>query len=477
MRLLVSSPRQVLAVDAETHEVQIVENHRREYYGLSWTTDGQQICFSHSGIENSAVVTIEDYMESEQGRISIANRTGPITCASPHQILCTDEYVLVTNTGRNCITRIRLEDNFFMHHWFDKCQWDRKGRSDRCGSHFNSLYLRDQKLYVLAHNHAKNSYVLTASWPDLELISSETTSAQQAHNVWVTADGDMFICDTKNGNLIEGRTGEIVWSANEPLARTRGLACSGDTVFIGKSLQSDRWGRAHGDGGIWVVDRRTWTTIDEIVLPAVGNVHEIRILDAIDECHHQILYQGELQVDRGSTDAYRQDQGLQLPELDSVCRSSQFAPRWRTRTSSQGSDGANGVANVVATVDGSNATDAQVSATVDLSQDHAQFSGVVVRYRGPADRNLVAGHVTRSNNQFIANIWANVDGNWMRLAASPIGKASGTLTLVARADRLELFFDEVLVASAACPQPLMAAGDVGVRYRGIAPQTFAVRAA
>ncbi len=40
------------------------------------------------------------------------------------------------------------------------------------------------------------------------------------------------------------------------------------------------------DGGLWVIDRTTLTTIEQFRFPGSGCVNEIRLLDGPDECHN-----------------------------------------------------------------------------------------------------------------------------------------------------------------------------------------------
>jgi hypothetical protein len=64
------------------------------------------------------------------------------------------------------------------------------------------------------------------------------------------------------------------------------LAVNADYLFVGRSEYGDRGDRTVNDGGLWVIDRTTLTTIEQVRFPGSGCVNEIRLLDGPDECHN-----------------------------------------------------------------------------------------------------------------------------------------------------------------------------------------------
>ncbi|MCA9168981.1 MAG: hypothetical protein KDB23_15010 [Planctomycetales bacterium] len=482
MKLLVSCPLQVLCVDTDTHQMQVVERHRREYYGISWTCDGRELAISHSGLENTTLVSMEAYMDSERGWLSVGERATPVSLSAPHQILCDDPYILVTNTGRNCLTVYRRDDLFYQHRWLEAVQWDRKGKTETCGSHFNSLFRHDDELHVVAHNFDRGSELLRLEWPSLEVLDRRRTTALESHNVWVTPEGQTLICDTKRGTLIDAISGEVMWACTELNSRTRGLACDGQYVFLGRSLHTQRWGRLHGDGWIWIIDRQTWQTVDTIHLPSVGNIHEIRIADVPDLCHHGHVYRGVIPGDDEATAELLSAPSLTpevaLPQLQHIqAAEGDLRDRWtwcQQVASPAGPE--TGAGLHVATVADLVLHDADVSALVDVPEVVNQHAGVILRYRGPGDSNLVVGMLAWIGNTFAGQIWANVDGQWERLALAPAACGRGELSLSACGDRLMLRLDGTTLLSAACP-PALTHGEVGVRFRQDVPNQFSARAA
>lgn len=300
MKLLVSTPRKLLLVDANTSAQHIVESHRPEYYGITWDATGTQLVLGHSGLENSSLTTLESYVESECGWVSFGRSRGPSILSATHQVLTAGDRVIATNTGRNCITVFRTDDWFYRHYWIDDVRWDRKGRDDRCGRHLNSLFLHSDQLYAIAHNYDRGSEIIRFFWPEMEVIRITQTSAQMAHNIWITEDNQKIICDSMRGNLMDADRDDVLWTCPGDGVITRGLASDGDHVIIGQSLIGPREERTRRDGRLWIVDRHSWQTIDSIELRGSGNIHDVRILDRPDVCHSGVPFAGNLETRRAA---------------------------------------------------------------------------------------------------------------------------------------------------------------------------------
>jgi hypothetical protein len=93
--------------------------------------------------------------------------------------------------------------------------------------------------------------------------------------------------------LYELNSGEPIWRANEEGALTRGLAASEDYIFVGYSTHNPRKERYWKTGGIWIIDRKSLKTIDKLNMPGSGDVQEIRIVGATDECHNNQVFSKE----------------------------------------------------------------------------------------------------------------------------------------------------------------------------------------
>jgi hypothetical protein len=454
MRLLVAC-NYLLLIDAQTRDCHAVSQASKGYYGVSWTTDGEELVFGNAGQEPGT--TLEDCMDAEVGYLTIGARRGVECLSGPHQVLCTEDRVLIAHTGRNCLTVVRRDDLFFRHVWVDNARWDRKGDNRPIGQHLNSVTVVGDRLYLLAHNFYKGSRIAELTWPGLELVRWIETKGSQAHNVWVQPNGELLICNTFDASLIEAVSGRILWKARgETTGLSRGLACAGGYVFVGMSQRASRKERGSTDGGVWVLDRATWKEIDFIPLPASGNVKEVRIVDEPDECHHGHILRNVPVPLEGPTAEYRSSQAL---------RANARGP-WTVRSGAPALQG--GALEVgsageltLATVAGS-AADVRVSARLEATpQPDHRHAGLIARYSGPNDLNMVCALVEVVSPYPFASLWENVGREWKQLARVRIGRLPAEVRLEASGPQLRLFVDGRSVLTA--KTQVLAAGAVGIR--------------
>jgi hypothetical protein len=446
VKLLVTSAPWLLLVDTRDGSVVPLQNHRPEYYGVSWTYDGKSLCLGHSRIDNATLVTLEDYVDSERGGVSLAGREQFNCLSTPHQILCTENHLLATNTGRNCLTVFDQSNLHYVNHWFDGVCWDRKGRENCCGSHLNSVHLLNDRLYVLAHNWTRGSYVLEVSWPGLEVLRRIPTRLHQAHNVWALASGQIIVCDSTRGALVEITSGQVLWQSEVQGVFSRGLACHGQSVFVGKSLSvGSRKGRQIASGGIWVLDRDTWKEIDCIPLPRSGCVNEVRILDVSDECHHGRPFLGTLEPEPGVSDSYQE---LLRDFATTTIGDFVFAGHNWTVCEGLVSVRETGSLYVeedhftIATCTDFEGADVRISADIRIAPaGDVQHAGLVARYLGPGDKNMYVAMLYRDKTVCRADLWRNVEGVWTLMGYAWIGEVKGRLEFEVRGSLLSLALD------------------------------------
>jgi hypothetical protein len=471
MRLFVACTRKLLLVEPADRSVEVVEDHRSGYYGISWTLDGQELVLSHSNLKAESLSSMEAYMDSDVGSISIGSRHAAISTSAPHQLLCTGDEVVVVNTGRNCLTIVDRKTLLFRHVWLDGIRWDRKSIADRCGSHFNSVTRHEDRLYVLAHNWDRGSYILALSWPDLKPIERIPTGAQSAHNMWVQDDGEIFVCDSHRGSVMEVRSGRAVWNVGAHDNLTRGLASDGKHVYVGQVRVGTRSERAICDSGVWILDRESWQLVDFVPLPKAGDVYEVRLVDVPDLCHHGVPYLGPLAVDAVATLRHQESVKQSLsgfPErLDVEFAQACSGPIYWGAVFGQfevfGSRAAP-LDLALSVAQGVEQRDVCVTSDVFVGPGGGQHAGVVARYRGPADTRMIVGMLASGPDTSFAEIWEHDGEQWMRLASTPISTGSGRLTLRAVGPHLELSLDGKVEARAKqTSEPV--AGTVGVRAR------------
>lgn len=288
MRAIVSTVRFILLVDFDQGNVFPIERHRGEYYGISWFPGTSDLVLSHSGVENDAFVDLATYACSEKGFLSRGAETTPTFLSLPHQILCTaDGGVITTNTGRNRLQIVRFDQPGRIHEMgLSDARWDRLGKDGPFGDHLNSVFRIENRLYVLAHGHNSGSTLVTCSYPNLEIVAKKPIKAITGlHNIFISQSGQEITCHSHGGCLFDSASDCILWESGTA-SYLRGLAATEDILLIGDSAVTNREGRATSDSGIWVINRRTWKTMDYVYLGPYGGVHEVRLIDVPDEAHH-----------------------------------------------------------------------------------------------------------------------------------------------------------------------------------------------
>ncbi len=484
MNLLVACRNRLLLVDPKDRSVQVVSNTPAAIYGLSWSAGGQELYVAHSGLTQEPR-TLAEHIDSERGWLAAGNRRSAAILSSPHQLHCAGDTIVVTNTGRNCLTLFRADDLSYRHHWLDDVRWDRLGPGLDRGSHFNSVVVRGARAYVVAHNFERGSYLLVLSWPDLLPLERLECSAMWAHNAWPLEDGRIIVCDSRHSRLMEVTTGEPVWTSGMAQTLTRGLACRDGHVFVGKSALLDAGLRPHSDGGIWVLDRRDMREVDFIALPGSGPVHEVRVLEG-DECHHGLPFRGQVVPDPAATEDHRArmrspGSGAEARRHVSPPASLPYSnglrevnPRelgapWKIVSGCfhVTPEGLRPAAKTLslAVLEGVVESDVSVSACIDVTTSSTCYAGLLARYRGPEDGGAYLAMLFHRQPHVTADLWKHSGSGWVLLRSVPVPSGAGVLGLQVHGSTLALYFDGALLHREE-DDDLPGVGTVGVRAFG-----------
>lgn len=449
---LVTTAAYLLLVDLETHHVTPIEGGREEYYGVSWFPGGRDLVLSHSGLNNSDLIDLASYAQSERGWISSASGNTLPFLSAPHQILCThDHKVICTNTGRNAVTVVDLErPKHYQEQRISSARWDRLGLDQITGDHLNSVFLQDNRLYVLAHGHQGGSRLATLSYPDLDLITIEILENRTGlHNIWITSEGQRISCNSNVGTLIDLDSVGPIWESGAEIF-TRGLAATVDYVVIGESRRTGRDLRRSSLGGLWIIDRKSWTTMDYICLGPYGAVHEVRIVDESDEAHHGWIFEGfkallsrdmrqEVALDRLQASRRVALTARLWSEYDFIYGAPQILEDGSKRAS------ANGLCLALRKQSHPRPMEQLVTFSIDFvfTESPAHLS-VVVGYHGAGnDKNMVALLIQPTGDESSLSLWRH-DGSgwdWDRGFTGRSGlPLRGTLSVKAQKSRLCIGF-------------------------------------
>jgi hypothetical protein len=279
MDLLVSTPLQLLYINPSSGSSETLRSGDGYYFGIT-------------AKENTIVLTHSlGYLQFFKSRSKTFKTIDHLF--EPHQIEWIDDKILAANTGRNCVSVFSDTGQWVRDIYFNDIRSDNKD-GDRSGNHFNSVHRFENKIFILAHNNGRPSEIWELAWPELEIIGVKPSNAFWAHNIWVGERG-FVICDSKEGSLYELNSQQTIWEQpGDQKSLTRGLCVSDEYIFVGYSQHSDRKDRYWNNGGIWVLDRKNLQTLDSIPLPGAGQIYDIRLVNAPDECHNGHIINSEM---------------------------------------------------------------------------------------------------------------------------------------------------------------------------------------
>ena len=222
---------------------------------------------------------------SERGYLTIGGQATRPFLSAPHQILWIDDMIVVTNTGRNALAKVNHRDHSVIQRRYDAAMWDRLSSTSFDGSHLNSLHRHGDTLYAVAHNFRKGSYILELDWPTLEEKARwSVNGATGIHNLWIDEAGRFITCDSSNGRLMDADTADVLWS-NQQQGYAEGIGSHETNISWSATVKFPPVpieGPARPACGSWI----SFRTLDYQYLGHYGAVHEVRIVDAPDLCHH-----------------------------------------------------------------------------------------------------------------------------------------------------------------------------------------------
>jgi hypothetical protein len=284
MRILFTTPNSLQFLDFKTGQRETLSEGDPEYYGITGCDD--QLVLSHSCIDCEQLKSHDDLLSSQLGRLSLIDSAGTTrterVLLQPHQIEWCDGLIVCANSGKNCLTV--FEGGRWSRDVYPTLEkWD-VGPSGDKHNHFNSIHIQNGRAYVVAHNYERDSAVWIFQPPSFSLMDVVPTRAEWAHNVWVQ-ESDLIVCNSKAGALYSVALKSNIWVHEGGGYITRGLAANEEHIIVGISALASRGDRKDSDSGFCIIDRKSMRTLDTIIFPGCGAIHDVRLLDEVDLCH------------------------------------------------------------------------------------------------------------------------------------------------------------------------------------------------
>lgn len=274
-KILVTTSQSVLLIDLYTKDITTLHQGSGLYYGV--TTDGinTYVAARNRGVSSSLP------QAKEIGTILVFDKYFKhINTLSPddfelkdlHQIKYYDGKLYATCTFENMVA-IYQNGNW--------TKWYPNEYKDKDINHFNSIYIQDNSIYLLAHNLG-DSEIMEFDIKTLQLKKIIPLGVQ-AHNIHI--QDNIFMTLSSKESKVRYSNGKIISSQGF----VRGLAIDvQDFHFIGASELVERSKRDFTDGSVFIY--KDDMKLDEIILENEGLVLDVKLINEYDYASDETIH-------------------------------------------------------------------------------------------------------------------------------------------------------------------------------------------
>jgi DNA-binding beta-propeller fold protein YncE len=281
-QLLVSTILNLIHIDGNEYNIihtGKLEEGSAHYTGITWDTDQIYVAacenFNYKILVFDKAFNVKWYIDN-------------CDLYDTHQIIMKWPYLYCTNTGKN---RIDILDMYAM--WSTISFYPSSGDID----HPNSIWFDDKHFYIVEYRHRDNQPDRQQSVIricDLNLDLIETIEiGDPIHNAYVE-NGKLYSVTSNIAGIYEldlfTKKKITIQIAELQDCFVRGLARTKSNWFIGACRwERDRKQRHVGDGVVIVLDN-DFKIVKKILMPDVGPVYDIRIINKMDLAHNGVEF-------------------------------------------------------------------------------------------------------------------------------------------------------------------------------------------
>lgn len=277
MKFLVTTTQAVLILDAYLDRVAVIHEGAGLYYGASWS-DKEIYLASRPGLNDVTGATLHVYdYEWNHIRDQLLPQILDL-----HQIHIVDNELWVASSGQDLFWVYDLVTGQALRQF---CPVLSKTLGVSDSHHFNSVLVRDDKIYTLAHNRGMGSFICVHDRQTQALLRRIDNMGFQSHNIWVSDELGLVTLNSGEAALTCEHRGRLIEKLPLDNAFPRGLAVTESEIAIGISPhESDPVKRLEGPSSVLLYDRQ-FKHRKSCYLGDYGSVYEVRALDQADECH------------------------------------------------------------------------------------------------------------------------------------------------------------------------------------------------
>lgn len=249
---------------------------RGRFFGAT-VKDGAIYCFQSLGQRGRSDTGRILKLQIEDGRLTGSRVVASGLDHECHQIDFIGNTLYVVDCANARILAVDPDSGHWTAH-YPLGRLDRHTAMSDC--HMNSLAGRpDGTMWLLLHNMTRRHSEVVVLDRAFAVVRRFCVDAGGAHNIVFTNDAaDYLIADSYGGRLISAQG--VVIDGGDGLVVVRGISLDRDVCVVGESFFSTRDARQAGEGRIHAYDRRSWTRLWTLALPAAPT--EIRRLDGCD---------------------------------------------------------------------------------------------------------------------------------------------------------------------------------------------------
>lgn len=277
MKLVFTSYSGIYLLDTETRHLRAIHQGNGMYYGLTWYNGIMYVAARNS---------IHDYRLGDE-KILTFNKNLEPTGTLPHSfsnhglhsILPTpDGELWLTAPLKNKIVRVDLKTNKSYDFYPNDLV------KDRDHNHFNALTLDRGKILINVHNNGRSDSEIWVCDYQTRLVHDKIVMPGSTHSHCCWREGNVFWTCASDESQIRSSDGRNILP-NKLRGYTRGIVLTSKRIILGESQRQVREKRATAGGSIHIYERGSMRHIMTYHWPQIGQIAEIRALDAVDEHH------------------------------------------------------------------------------------------------------------------------------------------------------------------------------------------------
>lgn len=272
--LLVGTRKSLLWVNPWEGISKVIARGHGPYYGISFD-DKHVWVAARGGASKSPHIQMWSYGKMDH---PVGTLRAPFPMADMHQILRYRDRLWITCSGQNMIASYSPK----VGRWN---RWYPRKAVDIDVNHINSLYAKEDSLWLMAHNGPPGTVVHPTRQSEIweyrlgsttPTLVKEMRAGFRSHNIW-HRDNIIHYCDSCGGRVrslagLEVRTGGF----------PRGVVDTGENVFAGVTPHLyDREARGKATPRIVIFDS-TWSIVHSMPLPEEGAILELRAPGMVD---------------------------------------------------------------------------------------------------------------------------------------------------------------------------------------------------